>query len=165
MIGKGISIKCEECGKEYTLDELGYLKALDSDAKFSHVPDWYAWQRNCVREEIENGKYSLSTPVKIFIGGDTKHIFDVGEGFLTHNENGFSLIGCDKKLEYVQNPQATYSVCADFFWYEIGDMISIGNRDALYYCFPKKEGIVTKTRLAAEELYKKVKARKPVPTA
>jgi len=24
----------------------------------------------------------------------------------------------------------------------------------LYYCFPKKEGIVTKTRLAAEEIYK-----------
>ena len=33
-------------------------------------------------------------------------------------------------------------------------MICIGNRDALYYCFPKKQGVVAKTRLAAEELFK-----------
>jgi hypothetical protein len=38
-------------------------------------------------------------------------------------------------------------------------VISIGNRSALYYCFPKTEGdVVAKARLAAEELYKIKKA-------
>ena len=34
-------------------------------------------------------------------------------------------------------------------------MICIGDRKALYYCFPQCKGdVVAKTRLAAEELYK-----------
>ncbi|MBR6570494.1 MAG: hypothetical protein IKK75_08585, partial [Clostridia bacterium] len=34
-------------------------------------------------------------------------------------------------------------------------VISIGTTDALFYCFPKEGGdIASKTRLAAEELYK-----------
>ena len=161
MLGKGTTIKCAKCEKEYELDELGFLKAVDGDTKFNHVPDWYAWQRSCVREEIEKGEYSLSTPVKILMGGDTKHIFDVGCGVLTHNKDGFSLSGCDGKLEYSQNPQATYSICADFFWYEIGDVIVIGNSKFLYYCFPEdKDVCVAKTRLAAEELYKIYKSDK-----
>ena len=56
------------------------------------------------------------------------------------------------KMEIVGIIEATNN--SDYFWYEIGDMVCIGNKDALYYCFPEKEGIVTKTRLAAEELYK-----------
>ena len=41
-------------------------------------------------------------------------------------------------------------------------MIGIGNRDVLYYCFPKNCGdVVAKTRLATEELYKMKKTRKP----
>ena len=41
-------------------------------------------------------------------------------------------------------------------------MICIGNRDALYYCFPKQPGdVVAKTRMATEELYK-LKKKRPV---
>ena len=44
---------------------------------------------------------------------------------------------------------------ADYFWYEIGDVISIGDYNMLYYCFPKNSGdIVAKTRLATEEMFK-----------
>ena len=46
----------------------------------------------------------------------------------------------------------------DYHWYEIGDVISIGNKDALYYCFPKGDVSVTKTRIAAELLYEMKKA-------
>ena len=51
-----------------------------------------------------------------------------------------------------------YSVYSDYFWYEIGDIVCIGNNDCLYYCFPKKKDIVAKTRLAVEELYKMEKS-------
>ena len=50
---------------------------------------------------------------------------------------------------------STYSVYSDYNWYEIGDMISIGDTKVQYYCFPKtKKDVVAKIRLAAEELYK-----------
>ena len=49
----------------------------------------------------------------------------------------------------------------DFNWYEIGDVICIGDKNCLYYCFPKQKDVVTKARFAAEELYKLLKAGLP----
>lgn len=84
-----------------------------------------------------------------------------GEGRLHHDENGFHLTGCGGKLDYFQKPEASYSLYADYFWYEIGDMLCIGDHKALYYCFPQGGGdVVAKTRLAAEELYKLKRAAK-----
>jgi hypothetical protein len=73
---------------------------------------------------------------------------------------GFTLTGCDGKLNYVQPPLACYGLYADYYWYEISDVICIGNKDALYYCFPKGATPVARTRLAAEELYKLKKVRR-----
>ena len=64
------------------------------------------------------------------------------------------LTGCDGKLQYTQSPRSCYGLYADYYWYEIGDVICIGNKERLYYCFPKKDAIVAKARLAAEEMYK-----------
>lgn len=58
-------------------------------------------------------------------------------------------------LDYKQSPDASYSLYSDFYWYELGDMISIGKCDLQYYCFPiDGNDYVAKTRLATEELYK-----------
>lgn len=155
MNGKGVRIGCTACGKSYKLTEDGFLEADSEDGKFNHIPDWYAWERECVRKELLAGTYRLDTNVDIYIMKGMKTIWQVGEGNLVHDECGFRLTGCNGKLSYIQSPLASYGLYADYFWYEIGDMICIGNDDMLYYCFPKGAGdIVAKTRLAAEELYK-----------
>jgi len=154
MRGDGDTLVCHACGKRHRLTTLGRLEAIDGKTRFPHIPDWYAWERQCVREEIERGEYALDTEVSISMLVDHKALYTVGEGRLTHGADGFVLDGCNREIHYEQKPLASHSLNSDYFWYEIGDMISIGNRDALYYCFPKTEGIVTKTRLAAEELYK-----------
>ena len=157
MVGLGTELYCRTCGKKYTLDEYGYLCADDGEGKFRHIPDWYAWERECVRAELESGSYRLDVPVDICMTVDTKQVYHVGEGRLIHTAEGFKLVGCDGKLDYEQKPLASYTICSDFNWYEIGDVIAIGTHERLYYCFPKAEGdIVAKTRLAAEELYKMV---------
>ena len=85
----------------------------------------------------------------------------VGDGWLTHSKDGFRLTGCKGQLTYEQKPRASHTLNADFYWYCIGDVIGIGNRDCLYYCFPQVEGdVVTKARLATEELYKIIKERR-----
>ena len=158
--GKGTKMVCRGCGAEYELTELGYLKA--DNAIFTHVPDWYRWQRQEVRRELEEGTYKLDIDVEIAMMVNFNAIYKVGEGHLTHTVEGFHLTGCDGKLDYTQGPLACYGLYADYYWYEIADMICIGNHDALYYCFPKGSGdVVAKTRLAAEELYKMKKIRKP----
>ena len=155
MQGKGEELVCHKCGKKYTLTTLGELEAQNGETEFSHIPNWYAWQRESVKKELESGEYLLDCDVDIGILVNHKAIYMVGEGKLRHDENGFTLEGCDGKLSYAQKPLSSYSLYADYFWYEIGDVICIGNRDCLYYCFPKDKGVpVAKTRLAAEELYK-----------
>ena len=162
MEGRGIHLTCHSCGKKWELTPLGQMQALEGETEYPHIPDWYAWERECVRQEILDGTYRLDADVEIGMLVDTKHLYMVGEGHLTHDaENGFVLTGCDGKLNYTQKPQACYSVNADYYWYEIGDIISIGNSEALYYCFPRNAGdFVAKTRFAAEEMYKLYKNRR-----
>ena len=155
MRGIGTALKCWKCGKTYDLTELGEMQAREGETEFSHIPNWYAWQRECVKQEISDGTYSLDADVKIGMLVDTKALYMIGEGHLHHDALGFHLTGCDGKLDYRQSATCSYSLNADYNWYEIGDVISIGNRSGLFYCFPKGEvDIVTKARLAAEELYK-----------
>ena len=158
--GKGTKLICRNCGAEYELTELGYLQA--DNAIFTHVPDWYRWEREEVRKELEAGTYKLDVDVDIAMMVNYNAIYMVGQGHLTHTVDGFRLTGCDGKLEYTQGPLSCYSLYSDYYWYEIDDMICIGNHDALYYCFPQNCGdVVAKTRLAAEELYKMKKVRRP----
>ncbi len=155
MVGKGIHVSCGACGKKYELTEYGKLAALDGESAFEFVPDWYAWERAEVRKEIEAGTYSLDLPVDICMMVNYKAIYRVGTGRLTHSNEGFHLTGCDGKIDYEQKPAANYGLYSDYYWYELGDMICIGDKDCLYYCFPQGGGdVVAKTRMAAEELYK-----------
>ena len=158
--GKGTALTCLHCGKEYNLTVHGYLSAVGGGGIFSHIPNWYDWQRGLVRREIENGTYRLDTRVDILMLVDHKALYRVGSGRLIHDCNGFRLTGCDGKLDYAQGPLVSYSLNADYYWYEIGDVICIGNGDVLYYCFPRGKVSVTKARLATEELYKLKKRRK-----
>ena len=164
MEGKGTILTCHHCNKTWELDELGQLAALDGETEFPHIPDWYAWERQEVRKELEAGTYSLETDVKIGMMVDYKAIYMVGEGHLSHSTDGFRLTGCDDRLSYDQPALSCYGLYSDYYWYEIGDVICIGNKDALYYCFPKDATPVAKTRLAAEELYKLKKVRRPAAT-
>ena len=153
--GKGTRLICHACGISYELSETGYLKADFGETCFSHIPDWYRWERECIRKELADGSYRLDLAVDIYMLTDTRCVYKVGEGRLLHTTDGFELTGCDEKLEYKQLPQASYSLYSDFYWYEIGDMISIGDAQVQYYCFPKHgENVVAKTRLATEELYR-----------
>jgi 1-acyl-sn-glycerol-3-phosphate acyltransferase len=157
-VGKGTNLTCKNCGKVYTLTEDGFMRAQNGETEFSHIPDWYAWQRECVKKEILSGEYKIEREVDIYMMIDTKCVYKVGDGMLTHTKDGFKLVGCDGQLEYTQAPELSYSLYSDFYWYEIGDVISIGTPKVLYYCIPKtKRDIVAKARIAAEEIYKLLK--------
>ncbi len=160
MSGKGIALTCNHCGKVWEMDSLGQLHALEGETEYVHIPDWYAWERAEVRRELETGTYSLETDVDIGMMVDYKAIYMVGQGHLSHGQEGFHLTGCDGKLDYTQGALSCYGLYADYYWYSIADVICIGNSDALYYCFPKDGTPVAKTRMATEELYKMKKVRK-----
>lgn len=155
MVGSGTKLSCHDCGKEYVMDEYGVMKARSGKTEFAHIPDWYDWERECVRRDIEEDKYSVDLPVDIVMTVTDHKFYRVGEGRLKHDKNGFVLDGCDGKLHYEHKPLCAHTVNSDFFFYQIGDVVSFGNNDYLFYCFPKtEEDVVCKIRFAAEEIYK-----------
>ncbi len=160
MVGSGTELSCAACGKRYYMDEFGQMKALNGETEFPHIPDWYRFERECVKRELKSGEYLLDCDVEIGIMTDFKAIYMVGDGHLVHDQNGFTLTGCDGRLNYSQGPLSSYGLYADYYWYEIGDVICIGDKKRLYYCFPKGQANVAKARIAAEELYKIKKAQK-----
>ena len=163
MEGKGIHLTCRACKKQWTMDEYGQLSANNAETEYAHIPDWYSWQRACVRKELEEGTYSLDTEVDIAVQVNLNGIYKVGKGRLTHSLDGFRLVGADGKLDYSQSPIFSHTLYADYYWYEIGDVIGIGDNVFSFFCFPDANVSVTKARLATEELYKMKKERKRVP--
>lgn len=154
MEGKGEHLTCKACGKRYYLTPLGELEAVDGQSAFTNVPDWNDWQRRQVRQDILDGTYRLDVDVDIVMMVDFLAIYKVGSGRLVHDNNGFHLTGCDGRLDFTRQPRNCYGLYADYYWYEVGDMICIGNNDVLYYCFPGSGDVVAKTRMAVEEMYK-----------
>lgn len=156
-VGRGVKLYCNNCGEVYFLETDGSISRVNGEAKFNHIPDWYAWERSEVKKAIENKTYSLDSNVKIGIIVDTKAVYMVGEGKLHHDNEGFTLTGTGKlegKLFYKQKPEENYGLYSDYYWYSIGDVICLGKKDCLYYCFPEEKDIVAKARTAAEELFK-----------
>ena len=178
MLGRGIFLTCKHCNETYVLNEYGYLEykgksispeSLSAEnteeaenrdgAKFKRIPDWYEWERECVKAELLEDKYSFDIPVDVCMTVDTRCIYHVGEGKLIHNKDGFKLTANDNSFSYEHKPKSSHTVNSDFNWYELGDIVSFGTNNFLFYCFPKVSGdVVSKMRLAAEELYKILKA-------
>lgn len=153
MEGKGIHLTCHACGKQWEMNELGQLIALDGETEYSHIPDWYTWQRACVRQELEEGRYLLDTDVDISVQVNLDGVCNIGVGHLRHDLDGFHLTGADGKLDYKQSATFSHTLYSDYYWYEIGDVIGIGDNEFSYFCFPKTNVSVTKARLATEELF------------
>ena len=160
MEGKGIYLTCHSCGKVWEMDIYGQLAACEGTTEYAHIPDWYTWQRSCVRKELEDGTYRLDTEVDIAVQVNLDGVCMIGPGRLIHDLNGFRLTGADGALEYTQSAVASHTLYADYWWYEIGDVIGIGNNEFSYFCFPPAHVSVTKARLATEELYNMKKLRK-----
>ncbi|MBO7303548.1 MAG: 1-acyl-sn-glycerol-3-phosphate acyltransferase, partial [Clostridia bacterium] len=95
MEGKGIYLTCHSCGKRWEMNEYGQMVAEDGETEYPHIPDWYSWQRECVRKEIENEAYLLDIDVDIAIQVNLNGVCKIGTGRLTHDNNGFHLTGAE----------------------------------------------------------------------
>lgn len=166
METKGCTIKCTHCSKEWRLEEDGSLKAKKGDDVFTSIPSWSKWEREEVEKEIDRGEYKVDVPVEILMQHDTVAIYDIGKGRLIHTKEGFHLVSDDKEVDFRRYPLDNYSVASDLYWYEKGDMISIGDTEKVFYCFPlEKCDVAAKVRMATEYIYRKKKQEMEVKVA
>ena len=159
MASSGDEIYCEVCGKRWRMTELGELEALSGETEFSHIPDWYEWQRGEVRRQIENGEYSFSDEVEVYSLPRCMRFENLGKATLTHDaENGFVLKGHYNGEDYLieRKPRTMYGVHIeyDYCYVKPFDCIDISTEKDSFYCYPTKQNVVTKLSLATEEIYK-----------
>lgn len=155
----GKTIRCSACGKSWEMSEYGELSATSGKTEFSHIPDWYEWQRSNVQTEIEVGKYSFSSKVLVRSLPNAKGYILLGEGTLVHDMDGFHLSGNYEGEGYkVDFPVKSLYACHIEYDYlgKYGDCVDLNTLTDTYYIYPQeKEFSVTKLALATEELYKK----------
>ena len=150
-------IWCESCGKKYEMDTLGRLKAIAGKTEFSHIPDWYEWERKQVKKEILSGNYHLEINVNIDSLPNSDGFYRIGKGSVVHDYNGFSLHFKNEteELKIHKSVLENYGIHVEYDYFGKGDAFSFSNSNDTYYLFPiNKKDIITKIHFAVEELYK-----------
>ena len=155
----GTKLVCKECGKEWEMTELGELKALDGKDIFTHIPDWYEWERSNVKKEVEEGTYNSGVlNVQVDSLPNPKKYIDLGHGTLVHDMNGFRVSVTDKdgvERSMVKDVPSLYSCHIEYqYLFKKGDCVDLNTLTDTWYIYPEGEHFaVTKMALATEELY------------
>ena len=160
MKSEGTKLYCSSCGKEWEMTELGELKAINSDVtEFSHIPDWYEWQRENIKEEVKNGTYSSGVlNVTVDSLPNAKKFIRLGRGTMVHDMNGFKVQGTDpngEPFEMIKEVSSLYSCHIEYqYLFKHGDCVDLNTLDDTWYIYPDGEDFaVTKMAIATEELY------------
>ena len=165
MDSAGAELFCTACGKRWTWHEDGRLEAQDGETEFDHIPDWYEWEREQVRTQIENGTYHFSDDVDVYSMPRCWKFEKLGNAKLTHDpENGFVLEGHyrgeDYRIQRVPAQTNSLHIEYDYCYIKPFDCVDISTENDSFYCYPTQENVVTKLACATEELYKRSVSRK-----
>ena len=159
MASRGTKLYCEECGKHWTMSELGELSADEGETEFSHIPDWYEWERANVRREVAEGRYSSGVlPVRVDSLPNADRFLPLGEGTMVHDMEGFTVRGTDadgQPFEMVKPVPSLYSCHIEYEYLgKFGDCVDLNTLEDTWYIYPHDcDFSVTKMALATEELY------------
>ena len=158
MTSGGTRLCCNSCGKEWEMTELGELQALTGPTEFSHIPDWYEWERAEVRKEVEAGTYGTTLAAQTDALPNAARYIDIGDSTLTHDMTGFTLTGSYEGKDYCVklDARSQYSVHIEYDYLgKKGDCVDLNTINDTLYVYPKGSDFsVTKMALATEELYK-----------
>ncbi|MDR3304748.1 MAG: hypothetical protein LBS85_01770 [Clostridiales Family XIII bacterium] len=167
MKAVGAELCCPDCEGRWHMTELGRLERIsgaNADAGFTHIPDWYEWEREQAAREIDRDEYALAVRVKIESLPNAVNFIDLGEGFLRHGRDGFALTfkdcGEDTEQTLVVAPAKAPSVHTEYDYRGKGPCITLSTLDNTYFLFPMEDGFnVTKIQFAAEYLHDKATKR------
>lgn len=164
MSSKGDTVKCEHCGKSWCMTELGELVALEGDTEFSHIPDWYEWQRANVRREVREGRYYFEAECHVDSLPNGTGFYRIGNGTIVHDIDGFRLKGTGKYGDFeMERKSAGLEAChIEYNYQKKGDCIDLNTIDDTFYIFPHGDDFaVTKIAIATEEIYRMIKENTP----
>ena len=158
MGSKGTLVFCEACGKKWNLNEDGTMSALEGVTEFSHVPDWFLWEKEETFKEIKNGTYHFEDDVEVYSLPRTTSVPYLGKAKITHTiDDGFTLEGYYNNAPYriLRKPLQANSLHIEYDYCHVKpyDCFVINTENDTYICYPTKNDVVTKLAFAVEGIY------------
>jgi len=163
MESTGTGLTCTDCGAHWEMSEYGELHRTNGEETFTHVPDWYRWERENVNKEVREGRYHFEDQVRL------EHLVNAQRGFkqighvkLVHDSQGFTMSGTlDDGSDFSFNrPCLTMeSVHIEYDFKKRGvtkrgAIIDLCTMEDTYFVFPETKAIwLTKIHFATEALY------------
>ncbi len=159
MDSKGTEIFCTECGKRWNFNEDCTLSAINGETEFSHIPDWFLWEKENVIKEVRSGNYSFSDEVEVYSLPRTWKFETLGNATITHDkDNGFVLKGNyrgeDYEIRRAPIENNSLHIEYDYCYIKPYDCFDISTENDSFYCYPKNaKNVITKLAFATEEIY------------
>ena len=163
MRSEGTKLWCKDCGVTYEMNVYGGLECLNGEARFTHAPDWYRWERKEVIKEVQNGTYYFEDTVRL------EHLVNYQVGYrelgtikFVHDMNGIHLHGTlddGMPFNFDNHCLNTPSIHIDYDYKKRGTVkrgqaIDINDLSSTWFIFPETENeVVTKIHFAVEALY------------
>lgn len=145
-------LKCSHCHTEVTLDKY-YQFHSDNKLIFKNIRDWYNFQKEVERKNIDDPNYELTSHVTLkHPDPDGKGFKIVGEGFTTLTSKGILYTGTinneEKEILFkIENlPAVPFGVREDF---------EIYHHNTLYYFVPDNIRECVKWSIVSEQMYQK----------
>ena len=156
---KGAEIFCNHCGKHWFLQENGQLEAREGETEFSHIPHWFEWEREQVRQEILQGRYRYEDEVEVYSFPRCYRFIPLGRAKVCHDpENGFTIHGHYRGKDYHihRHPKGMNSLHVEYNFHRLRkeNCFDISTEEDSFYCYPTNPDIITKLSFATEEIYK-----------
>ncbi len=163
MTSEGKNLSCSMCKAIWEMDELGRLNKMSgghSVLTFTHIPDWYEWERTQVKKQIDDGNYHLDCRVKIEALPNAVNFIDCGEGKLRHEKEGFYLTFYDYRKEeectMFFSSKSMFSIHTEYdYRSKKGQCVTLSTEEDTYFIYPLEDGFnPTKIQFATEYLHK-----------
>jgi len=163
MDSHGTELFCTACKARWEMDEYGKLHRTNGNDIFTHVPDWYRWERQNVNKEVAGGTYFFQDQVRLeHLACSSKGFQAIGTVTLTHDQNGFTLDGVldngDPFLLH-RDAKSMESVHIEYDFYKRGvqkqgPALDLTDGKETYFVFPLTRGNeLTKIHFATEALH------------
>ena len=156
-------LKCNRCGATYDYLENGELSRTDGEGKFNYPSDWYKWEKECTRKEVQEGTYHFEDDVRVekLLGAGIGFVHQEGKYHLTHDINeGITVRGLDNDFVFNRSSLQSYAIHIEYHYLDRGAFLELADMHDTYFVYPlNKASNLTKIHFAVECIYDQLKAQ------
>ena len=163
MNTKDDTLYCEHCGKKWKLNIYGELEAQEGETEFKFPTDWYKWEREQVKKEVQAGNYSFESDCYVNDLPNSKGFVRLGNGKFRHDMTGLHVEGVRDwdgepfKMDIDASSQYALHVEYNYRFGNFKDCIDLNTLDDTWYMFPTGcDFSLTKISLATEEIFNEI---------